>query len=221
MLKMMCPNCHELIVSSLLAEIDEIACGHCHEGVPVRNVLISARGMTINRDDLLKRFFRYKKLLIETVEERDSMRENVESLETSKKSTDQFIETLEELMAGARDNYRLDFSLTVPVRFSYDNKVQSGWMVNLSMVGACIETENCYFMPSVGSIVSIEFSLPGNRSVFSLSGMIAWIKGAGQEADSLYDIGVKFVNINDQMRADLWHLISSSVHHAMGGEQQQ
>ena len=216
MLKMMCPNCHELIVSALLAEIDEIACRHCNKGVPVRNVLISARGMTINRDDLLKRFFRYKKLLTETVEERDMMYENVESLETSKKSADQFIETLEELMAGARDNYRLDFSLTVPVRFSYDSKVQSGWLVNLSMVGACIETENFYFMPSIGSIVSIEFSLPGNKSVFSIPGMVAWIKGAGQESDSLYDIGVKFVNVDDQVRADLWHLISASVHHVMG-----
>jgi len=215
----MCPNCHELIISSLLAEIDEIACHHCNEGVPVRNVLISARGMTINRDDLLKRFFRYKKLLTETVEERDLMDENVESLETSKKSADQFIETLEELMAGARDNYRLGFSLTVPVRFSYDSKVQSGWMVNLSMVGACMETENFYFMPAIGSIVSIEFTLPGNQSEFSLSGMISWIKGAGQEANPLYDIGVKFVDVDDQVRADLWQLISSSVHQAMGVKQ--
>jgi Tfp pilus assembly protein PilZ len=217
----MCPHCHELIISSLLAEIDEIACRHCNEGVPVRNVLISARGMTINRDDLLKRFFRYKRLLTETIEERDLMDENVESLETSKKSADQFIKTLEELMAGARDNYRLDFSLTVPVRISYDGKVQSGWMVNLSMVGACIETENFYFMPSVGSTVSIEFSLPGNNKIFALSGMIAWIKGAGQESDSLYDIGVKFVEVDDQIRADLWQLISSSVHQVMGEKQLQ
>ncbi len=215
MLKMMCPSCHELITSSLLAEIDEILCRHCNEGVPVRNVLISARGMTINRDDLLKRFFRYKKLLAEVVEERALMEGNSGSLESSKKSADQFIETLEELMAGARDHFRLQFALTVPVRFSFDHKVQSGWMVNLSMVGACIETENLYFMPPVGSIVAIEFSLPGRSSSFSMQGMIAWIRDASNGNGSVHDIGIKFVDVNDKSRADLWHLISSSVHDAM------
>ena len=96
MLKMICPNCHELITSSLLAEIDEISCHHCEQGVPVRNVLISARGMTINRDDLLKRFFRYKQLLMEIVDERESMEDSLASTESSRKSADQFIETLEE-----------------------------------------------------------------------------------------------------------------------------
>lgn len=216
MLKMMCPNCHELIVSSLLAEIDETFCSHCNEGVPVRNVLISARGMTINRDDLLKRFFRYKKLLHEVVEERALMEDSRESLETSKKSSDHFIATLEELMAGARDNFRLQFSLTVPVRFNYDGHVQSGWLVNLSMVGACIEIDNVYVLPSIGSGVSIDFSLPGQKSGFSVSGMVAWIKPAGRELDSVFDVGIRFTDIVEKDRVDLWQLISSSVRDVMG-----
>lgn len=212
---MMCPNCHELIESSLLAEIDEISCQHCKEGVPVRNVLISARGMTINRDDLIKRFFRYKKLLHEVVEERAQMEQDGSTTENSKKSADQFISTLEELMKGARDHFRLQFSLTVPVRFSYEDKLQSGWLINLSMVGACIETENIYFMPSIGDIIRLDFSLPGEKLKFSLKAMIAWIKPAGSGTDTLHDIGVKFIDVDDQAKSNLWHLISSSVHEAM------
>lgn len=212
---MMCPSCHELITSSLLAEIDEITCQHCHNGVPVRNVLISARGMTINRDDLLKRFFRYKKLLAEIVEERALMEDNADSLETSKKNADQFIETLEELMAGARDNFRLHFSLTVPVRLNFESKVQTGWLVNLSMVGACIEVDNVYFLPQIGSIVKIEFSAPGKQFNFVLSGMIAWVKNADKGTSSARDIGVKFVDVDDKLQYDLWRLISSSVQDAM------
>jgi hypothetical protein len=215
LLKMMCPNCHELIVSSLLAEIDEISCQHCDQGVPVRNVLISARGMTINRDDLLKRFFRYKQLLMEIVEERESMDDGLEISESSRKSADQFIETLEELMAGARDHFRLNFSITVPVRLNIDGKLQSGWLVNLSMVGACIETENIFLVPPIGSIVSMEFSLPGHGSTVSMQCMIAWVRSAGKEAESIYDIGVKFLEVEETVQQGLWHLISASVHNAM------
>jgi len=214
-LKMMCPNCHEPIISSLLAEIDEISCQHCNQGVPVRNVLISARGMTINRDDLLKRFFRYKKLLMEVVEERETMAVNSGAADSSRKSADQFIETLEELMAGARDHFRLNFSIAVPVRIRFDGNVQSGWLVNVSMVGACIEMENLYFMPSVGSIVSIEFTIPGNKKIISLKCMIAWISKAGKKAESTYDIGVKFIDVDENVKSDLWYLISVSVQNAM------
>lgn len=214
-LKMMCPSCHEPIISSLLAEIDEIACHHCNQGVPVRNVLISARGMTINREDLLKRFFRYKKLLMEVVEERETMGANAEAADSSNKSADQFIATLQELMAGARDHFRLNFTIAVPVRIKFNGKVQSGWLVNVSMVGACIETENLYFMPTVGSLVSIEFTLPGNKKIFSLKCMIAWINQAGKKAASTYDIGLKFIDVNADAKNDLWHLISVSVQDAM------
>ena len=51
--------------------------------------------------------------------------------------------------------------------------------------------------------------------MFSLNAMIAWIKNAGHEADAVYDIGVKFVDVDEKVRSDLWHLISSSVHHVM------
>lgn len=215
MLKMMCPNCQEPIISVLLAEIDEISCQHCHEGVPVRNVLISARGMTINRDDLLNSFFRYKKLLAETVEERASMEEDAEVLASSKKSADQFIATLEELMAGARDNFRLNFSLSVPVRLSFDCKIQSGWLANLSMVGACIEIDNSYFLPGIGSIVSLEFSLPGQQVRCTLEGMISWVREANGDKGISHDVGVKFIKITDKTREKLWLLISAAVHDVM------
>lgn len=215
MLKMMCPNCHEQIISALLAEVDQVSCHHCQEGVPVHNVLISARGMTINRDDLLKRFFRYKKLLSEVVEERALMEDDSDVLATSKKNAEQFIETLEELMDGARDNFRLQFSLSVPVRCNFDNRIQSGWLVNLSMVGACIETENFYYLPDVGSVVSVEFSPPSRQDKFILDGMVAWVKTAGKGSGAAHDIGVKFIQLSEANKSKLWQLISASVHDAI------
>ena len=113
---------------------------------------------------------------------------------------------------------RTPLRLTVPVRINYDGKVQSGWLANISMVGACIETENLYIMPAIGSIISLEFSLPGHNSQFSLGGMIAWIKDVENGSGIAHDIGIKFVELNDQARTDLWHLISTSVHEVMGSE---
>lgn len=211
LLKMLCPNCHELIFSSLLAEIDEMYCSHCNKDVPVRNVLISARGMTISRDELLKRIFRYKKLLADIVEEKSLMSVGVDPSDPGRKSTDQFIEILKEMMAGARGNYRLQFALSVPVRLRFDGKLQSGWLVNLSMVGACIETDNIYIIPAVGSIITTEFLLPGHGVPFSLSGKIAWIKGASGKENPAVDIGIKFTDLDKRDRENLWQVISSSV----------
>jgi len=218
MLKMMCPHCHELIISSLLAEIDEVFCHHCNEGVAVQNILISARGMTISRDDLLKRFFRYKKLLTEVLAERALMDKDTETLEISKKSSDQFIETLEEFMAGARGNYRLHFSISVPVRLSFDGKIQAGWLLNLSMAGVCIEIENYYLTPEIGSLVALEFSLPGQSTRFSLVGTVSWIRKGQNDNGPVHDLGIRFADPDEASRDNLWQLISASVRGAMTTE---
>jgi len=216
MLKMNCPNCHKQITSSLLAELDKIFCQHCHSGVPVRNVLISARGMTINRDDMLQRFHRYRKLLTDIREERNMMEENSGKGRLNKKGADDFIETLEELMAGARDNYRLQFSLTVPVRFVFSDKEQYGWLVNLSMVGACVEIEDAYFQPPVGEVVQLEMEMPGKSSQkLSQQAMVAWVADGDDSSRPTLDIGLKFVEMGERFRNDLWHLIAASVQDAM------
>lgn len=211
MLKMKCPSCDRYISSALLVEMETVFCEHCRQTVPVDNLLISARGFTIHRDDLMKRIFRYQKLLGEVVKERELMERSADICAESKKSVDRFIAALEELMDGARKHYRLHFTQHVPVRFGFDQQVQSGCLVNLSMEGACLSPAETAPLPKAKGPISLEFSLPGQTEAFSLTGSVAWVRtGKGGKAPG-HGIGVRFSGLDETDRAELWQFIVASA----------
>lgn len=207
MLKMKCPNCQQYIVSALLAEIETVPCEHCRQTVPVQDLLVSAQGFTIHRDDLIKRFFRYQKLLTEVTKERELMEQSRDISVESRQSVDRFLTTLEEMMAGARKNFRIQFSRTAPVQISFDRRVFPGWLVNLSMEGARLQTEAPDPLPKPKSVISVEFSLAGRTEAFSLSGVVAWVRPAKEEKTPTRDIGIRFKKLDETTQADLWQFI--------------
>jgi len=211
MLKMKCPHCEKFIISKLLAETDKITCEHCQETVPVQDVLVYAKGFTFHRNDLAKRLYRYKSLLNEVIKERETLELNTKASEDSKKSLDQFLDALKEVMSGARDSLRLEFSSHVPVRFCINQQFYSGSLVNLSTTGACIGTKDTASLPQKKSSISLRFSLPDRKEPFSLKGIVIWASKNEVTNKQTYEIGVEFKSLDKDVMQALWEFISHSV----------
>jgi DNA-directed RNA polymerase subunit RPC12/RpoP len=211
MLIMKCPKCNKYISSALLAEITTISCEHCGAEVAVKNVLVSSNGFTFDRQDLLKRFFRYRKLLDEVIDEHNSLSENRNSSAESKSSVKQFLSILQGMMTGARDNFRLQFSSPLRVKIRYSSHECSGIFYNLSMEGARIEISESNPLPRVRGEISMEFSLPGQEEIFLISGKICWTERAKGGEQDKHSVGVKFGTLKSSDRSVLWQYISKAA----------
>ncbi|SEA21844.1 PilZ domain-containing protein [Desulfuromusa kysingii] len=211
MLIMKCPKCSKYIKSALLAEIQTIVCEHCGAEVAVNNVLVSSNGFTFDRQDLLKRFFRYRKLLDEVIDENNSMAENGRSSAESKKSIKQFLTILQGMMTGARDNFRLQFSTPFRVEVCYGKNACSCNFYNLSMEGARVEVPGSNPLPKVREEIALEFSLPGDESVIFVTGQVCWTEKAKEAQHAKHNVGIKFYPLKSADRAVLWQYISTSA----------
>ena len=211
MLIMKCPNCDKYISSALLAEITSIDCEHCGATVAVDNVLVSSNGFTFDRKDLLKSFFRYRKLLDEVIDEHSSLEQNGETSAASRRSIEQFLAILQGMMTGARDNFRYQLVTPLAAKLCYSRYECSGTFFNLSTEGACIEISRSNPLPRVKGGISIEFSLPENEAIFSIDGDICWTKKAKVGESNKHSIGIKFRGVNSQTHEALWSYISGAV----------
>lgn len=204
MLKMKCPQCQEMIVSALLSDMEQIPCEHCHEIVPVTDVMVFAEGFTFHRNDLIKRLFRYKTLLTEINKERELLEKSPGASDEGKKSLGRFAQALAEVMAGARNNLRIDFADPVPLRFKLNAQNQMGNLVNLSTSGACIALNGQSVPPKKKIPLTVEFLLPGCDYPFALPGTVSWVKKGGT-------IGVEFNTLEQECYNTLWEFISTAV----------
>ncbi len=209
MLIMKCPKCNKYIKSALLAEINSISCEHCHVDVPVTNVLISSNGFTFDRADLLKRFFRYRKLLDEVIDERNSLLENSQASDASRRSIEQFMAILQEMMTGARDTFRYEFTVPLSAKLHYNKTTCNGTFFNLSAEGACIEIPRTNYLPRVGGVILVEFSLPDDGGNFSIHGDVCWTQKAKNTEKAKHSVGIKFEKLEPASHAKLWHFIST------------
>lgn len=208
MLKMECPKCKAPIYSRLLAEITTVYCRKCKTHVPVDDVLISASGYTMFRNDILYRISRYEKLLQEAEKEVIFLGKSGEAASESLKSLRKFIANMNELLDGARDHFRAHLP-HVDVNYGLENNTCSGKLINLSVAGACIEPENIECLPQVNSDIYLDFSLPSISKPFSLKGNVAWIKKGAKNRDFDIGIGVKFIALNETSRLLLWEFVIS------------
>ncbi len=205
MLMMKCPQCSKYIASWLLAEVKTTTCSHCQAVVPVGNILVSANGFTLDREDLFKRFFHYKKLVDEVTKEKKLLEKSHTTSEESKKSIKRFLAILLEVMAGARDNFRVQFSPNVPIRLLYCRQFLSGFLLNVSMEGACIEIPKGDSCPKADNPISLEFSLPGQDKTFSIDGTVSWAKKNSHSP--AHSFGIKFADLDEENQTSLWQYI--------------
>ncbi len=211
MLIMKCPSCQKYIRSVLLAEISEICCEHCGSTVPVHNVLVSSNGFTFDRNDLLKRFFRYRKLLDEVIDEHTHLHENPVSRSESKKSIEQFLQILQGMMTGARDHFRCDFDSPISCRIIYAGTEVEGFFQNLSMEGACLQLVSGPVRPKVKHSLILKFFLPHCVSEFVLSGEICWVEKVKDLVGKGPVIGIRFDPVEKRAQENLWKFICSEA----------
>ena len=216
MLIMKCPKCEKYISSALLAEITSIVCEHCSATVAVTNVLVSSNGFTFDRKDLLKSFFRYRKLLDEVIDEHSSLVQNGDASSASRHSIEQFLAILQGMMTGARDNFRYQFEAPLAAKLCYSRHECSGTFFNLSTEGACVEISRSNPLPRVRGGISIEFSLPKNEEIFSVDGDICWTKKAKDGESNKHSIGIKFRGLDSSIHEYLWGYISAAVSNVQG-----
>jgi hypothetical protein len=211
MLQMNCPKCREVIKSPYLAELSTTHCNHCNEDVTVQDVFVATKGFTMHRDDLLNRISRFQKLLAE-VEKEIRLLENNESVsKTTQRNINNFYATLQELLIGARSNFRLDVADDLAIEMGYNNNQETGKLVNLSSEGASLEFEALNERPRNKTEVTVQFMLPGIAEQLSLLGRVAWIREINKDAETrIIKVGVKFMNLDDKVRDILWNYIVSN-----------
>ena len=210
MLIMKCPECETMIRSRLLAEIATIRCEHCGEEVPVKNVLVSSNGFTFDRQDLLKRFFRYRKLLDEVLDERNLHADDASS-QNSRRSLEQFLIILQGMMTGARDHFRYQFDSALPVQFRYGGHIGRATFIDLSMEGACLALEGGQPLPRVRGEAQLTFTLPEQVRALIVPGEICWTQKAQSLENGRHRVGVRFRGVTEQVREPLWQFIQSAA----------
>lgn len=209
MLIMKCPECSKYINSGLLAEVSTITCEHCGKEVTVHNVLISANGFTFDRNDLLKRFYRYRKLLDEVLDERDALANNPQASIESKRSIDKFLTIIQGMMSGARENYRHEFEVPLACELDLGQARCSGKFLNLSMEGACLSISGDQPLPRVDRQLQIRFSLPERKDTFKIAALVCWAQKARPKTQSQHLVGTTFKELDEGQRILLWDFISS------------
>ncbi len=208
MLIMKCPECQKYISSALLAEIPRIVCEHCGSEVAVKNILVSSNGFTFDRDDLLKRFFRYRKLLDEVIDERNTLDESAAVSAESKRSMQQFLTILQGMMTGARDNFRCLFADPIRVELFYEHNRSACVFHNLSMTGACVLLPLPQPLPRVKGELGLKFQLPGQNRNYELGGRVCWTQRSKEHNSSGHRVGINFFPLDQATRNDLWLYIS-------------
>ncbi len=168
----------------------------------------------MHRDDLLNRISRFQKLLGEVEKEIRLIEGNETTSKTTRSSINKFHATLQELLIGARGNFRLKVPHNLCVVMAYNDDKSEGSLVDLSTVGASLEFAALDSQPRNKAEIKLQLALPDVGEPLSLVARIVWVRKVTKDADSqFFQVGVKFVNLDEEIRDILWGYIvaSSSV----------
>jgi len=206
MLKICCSSCNKEIISPLLVEYKQTICPHCLKEIPVEDVIVYANGYSYFRSDLVKRISYYKSLLLETAKECDLLDRDPSVSPASKQSRMRFLATLEEMMAGARDRFRIMMPENCPVNYLNNQINGEGSLVNLSRGGACIAIQDSARLPMKSTPVVLCFTLPGDSKPLAIKGTISWSKSENAELSKQF--GVSFLPQEQEASDKIWNFIT-------------
>ena len=208
MLQMNCPNCRENIKSQFLADVSVIECGQCQETVPVTDIQITTKYLTINREDFLGQSFRFQKLLSDVEKDRALMANEKLVPEKSREGLEQFHSSLQELLAGSRDNFRLEIPRDLYVEVKFHNMINRGKLLNLSREGGSIEFLIFDTAPQKFSELDIEFFLPRlSGSLYTRAKVIWSSEHIREDKSKRATIGVTFMALDENIRSLIWSYI--------------
>ena len=210
MLQMKCPKCATIIRSPFLIEIGAVTCDQCNQDVIVKDVFVTTRGFKMHRDDLLARVLHYRALLKDIEREKLLIRNNGRSSTEAQNSLDQLYKTLQELLAAARENFRLQIAKDLPLNIELAGKTGKGRLLNLSTKGAAVKYLGLDKFPIQGSILKLLMALPNIAEPIIMSARVAWVGKRHKDEQESVILGVKFVGLDEKTRDHLWDFISST-----------
>ncbi len=215
MLKMNCPICQHEIVSPLLSECRHVVCPACKQEVRVKNIIVYSNGLSCHRDQLRTKLYHYKDLLAAAYRDKKQRQDTSDSHFQNNTRSEQFIVTLQELMAGARDNYRA----TVDDYFvTYRSHHLKGFarLLNLSVAGACIQSTTDASLPcAINQELILSLAVPGRPDALTITGRVSWSWPAESPLKK-HRVGVQFVDLEQQAKTSLLNFIEQIRPHAVG-----
>lgn len=192
MLKTECPCCKNWVCLPPGAASGEFACEVCSGPVPVKGVHVASGRFMMCRDLLADNLVKYRRLLGEAEKEAADLRKKDAGggdLSVSIRSLELFIGSLRELLGGCRTDQRHTLAEPAAVEYLLDGSVRRGSLVNISIGGACLETDERTGVERLFGPLALRLECaPGALSV---PGRIMWI---GRE--NL--IGVKFSSVEEK-----------------------
>ncbi|MCK4738356.1 MAG: PilZ domain-containing protein [Deltaproteobacteria bacterium] len=192
MLKIECTKCREWINSPFLPQLKETTCPHCSEVVPVKDICISTGSYAIQRDVLLKNFFKYKSLLEEVQGELDemlSLADGSKPFDASAKTVMDFMESLKGLMDGCRDTMRTKTD-NVHVTCRANGETHDVEVLNISTTGVRIALPKAKIAPKKGEDLQLYFTEEINDDSLIVKGKVMWANEEGE-------LGVQFSDLNE------------------------
>lgn len=212
MLQMQCPNCREFIKSPFLAEVSTIECHQCKENIPVKDVYITTKNFTMHRQDFLDRSFRFQNFLKEVEKERTLMANSGTASKKSLESIEQIYSSLQELLAGARNSYRMENTCDLQAEVNDNNKISQGRVLNLSTEGASIQLVTFDNIPRKKSELKVYFSSPELSEKLSTQAKVVWTREqkGGHDSDTAI-IGVTFMDIDEHTHSSIWNYIQNNT----------
>ena len=211
MLQMNCPKCDGLIKSPLLVELETVECSQCKAHVVVRNVVVSTKNFSMQRDDLTNRISHYKKLLRDVEKEMQGGHQDENISQNKQKSADSLRSSLKDLLLAARDNFRLNMSYDLYVQINFYAHKRLARLLNISSTGAAIELVTRGHVPENDSEITLQLLLPGYAEPLSLPARVVWSrKPSNQPTSQSVNMGVQFKKMDQETRACIWGFIVDS-----------
>ena len=207
MLQMDCPNCAGVIKSQFLADLSTIECGQCNRTIPVKDVFITTKSFVMHREDFLNRTFRFQKLLREVEKELLLMTNNKEVSPRSLESLEQFYSSLQELLAGARNSYRMEIPGALHVEITDGKRKFEGKLLNLSTEGASIEFLESDKPPRIKSEINILLPFPVFSEHLYTRARIVWTREQSDNKRHHIIFGVTFTGIDENTQNCIWNYI--------------
>ena len=206
MLKMKCPSCENEIVSPWLSEFRQIKCPACKENVPVKNIIVYSHGFSYDRSQLRSKIYRYKELLSAAYKEHEKLKNSPESSSKSKASSERLVATLEEILAGARTNFRVKMLQEYFVTYKCGPRKGFARLLNLSTDGASIQSTTSDFLPGKEQDILLYLAVPGSANSLLINGKVSWSRLPGGALQN-HRIGIRFPKIDFNTKSYLWQFI--------------
>jgi uncharacterized protein (TIGR02266 family) len=96
----------------------------------------------------------------------------------------------------------------IPINFTFQDKIQKGTILNISVTGIFIYT---YDALNKGDDTRLKFSIPGTERYVEAVGKVCWVKQLGDRRSLDNGMGVQFTRISPECREHIAKLVKREL----------